>query len=112
MPCIEPSVGNLRREQRAEARFRTASKPLVHGKDRPVVLLNLLFAQSQIGDERDVKTPLNHFPGSVGESSGACNFNRQREELGSLTGRTSRTSRTDRIDRKRTRLNSSHIPLS
>ena len=71
MPLIKGltqwNIGEFSQQQRPEERSRTPSKPLMHGNDWPVVLLNLLFPQSQVGDKRDVKSSLNHFPDSLGE---------------------------------------------
>src|SRR5438045_1430818 len=53
-------IDELREQQRPEERSRPPREPFMHGDDRPVILLNLLLAQSQPGDERNIKMSLNH----------------------------------------------------
>jgi len=52
---LERPVAVLGEEQPPEQGPRPTCEPLVHGDDRPVVLLDLFFPQGQGGDERDVE---------------------------------------------------------
>lgn len=54
--CLpERLVAVFGEQQTAKQCPRSPGKPLVHGDDRPVVLLDLLFPQGQVGDEGDVE---------------------------------------------------------
>ena len=53
-------IDKLRQKECPKKTSRSSRKPFMHGDDRPVILLNLLFAQSQPSDERNIKMSLNH----------------------------------------------------
>ena len=50
----------LRQQETAKQRTGPPGKPLVHGDDRTVVLLDLLLAESEVGDEGEVEGFLDH----------------------------------------------------
>lgn len=52
---LERPVAEFGEEQSPEQGPRPTGEPLVHGDDRPIVLLDLFFAQGQGGDEGDVE---------------------------------------------------------
>ena len=60
---LNGSAAEFREGERAEQGARPAGKPFVNGDDRPVVLLNLLFAQRELRDERDAEILLDAHAG-------------------------------------------------
>jgi hypothetical protein len=58
---LQGSLDKFGKQQTTEECSRTAGKPFVNGNNWPVVLLDLLFPQRQLGNEGYIEVTFNHW---------------------------------------------------